>query len=243
MAYPLKCIVIDDELPAQQVMQHFIEKIPFLQLDIVLSNALEGLEYIRQHEVDIVFTDIKMPEISGIQMLKSLHKRPYVIITSAYQEYAIEGFDLDVGDFLVKPIAFDRFLKAINKITLLHNSASSIPTILEESQGEEDTKFYVKENGKITRIDFDNILYIEGLGDYIKIVPFVGKTIVTHITMKKVESLLPSQLFFRIHKSYIVQIDAVKSIEGNVIELENDTKLQIGLQFRERVLQRIKPIN
>lgn len=235
----LKCIIVDDEEPAQDILRYFIEQVAFLDLEAVFFNAIEAIEYIAKHEIDIVFTDVKMPRISGIDMIKSLSKQPNIIITSAFQEYAIEGFNLDVIDFLVKPFSFDRFLKAVNKVKPLPHLIDNQDKIINTSPD----SFYVKENGKLKRVDFDNIIYIEALGDYVKIFTLIDKPIITLITMKKIQSLLPQNLFCRIHKSFIVKINAVKSIEGNIVELENEKKLQIGLQYRDNVFNYIKAIN
>ncbi|MBB6004934.1 LytTR family DNA-binding domain-containing protein [Arcicella rosea] len=243
MNQTLKCIIVDDEEPAQDILRYFIEQVAFLDLEAVFFNAIEAIEYIAKYEIDIVFTDVKMPRISGIDMIKSFNKQPSIIITSAFQEYAIDGFNLDVIDFLVKPFSFDRFLKAVNKVKSLYQ----IPYHLIENQDKiinsSTDSFYVKENGKLRRVDFDNIIYIEALGDYVKIFTLIDKPIVTLITMKKIQSLLPQNLFCRIHKSFIVKISAVKSIEGNIVELENENKLQIGLQYRDNVFNYIKAIN
>ncbi len=243
MNQTLTCIIVDDEEPAQDILRYFVEQVAFLDLKAVFQNAIEAIEYIANHDIDIVFSDVKMPRISGIDMIKSFNKQPNIIITSAFQEYAIDGFNLDVIDFLVKPFSFDRFLKAVNKVKSLHQ----IPHHLIENQDKiinsSTDSFYVKENGKLRRVDFDNIIYIEALGDYVKIFTLIDKPIITLITMKKIQSLLPQNLFCRIHKSFIVKISAVKSIEGNIVELENEKKLQIGLQYRDNVFNYIKAIN
>lgn len=243
MNQTLTCIIVDDEEPAQDILRYFVEQVAFLDLKAVFQNAIEAIEYIANHDIDIVFSDVKMPRISGIDMIKSFNKQPNIIITSAFQEYAIDGFNLDVIDFLVKPFSFDRFLKAVNKV----KSLRLIPHHLIENQDKiinsSTDSFYVKENGKLRRVDFDNIIYIEALGDYVKIFTLIDKPIITLITMKKIQSLLPQNLFCRIHKSFIVKISAVKSIEGNIVELENEKKLQIGLQYRDNVFNYIKAIN
>lgn len=243
MNQTLTCIIVDDEEPAQDILRYFVEQVAFLDLKAVFRNAIEAIEYIANHDIDIVFSDVKMPRISGIDMIKSFNKQPNIIITSAFQEYAIDGFNLDVIDFLVKPFSFDRFLKAVNKV----KSLRLIPHHLIENQDKiinsSTDSFYVKENGKLRRVDFDNIIYIEALGDYVKIFTLIDKPIITLITMKKIQSLLPQNLFCRIHKSFIVKISAVKSIEGNIVELENEKKLQIGLQYRDNVFNYIKAIN
>ena len=241
MNQTLKCIIVDDEEPAQEILRYFVEQVAFLDLKAVFQNAIEAIEYIANHDIDIVFTDVKMPRISGIDMIKSLNNQPNIIITSAFQEYAIDGFNLDVIDFLVKPFSFDRFLKAVNKVKSLHQNhqIEHQDKIINSSTD----SFYVKENGKLKRVDFDNIIYIEALGDYVKIFTLIDKPIITLITMKKIQSLLPQNLFCRIHKSFIVKISTVKSIEGNIVELENEKKLQIGLQYRDNVFNYIKAIN
>ncbi|MFC0186395.1 DNA-binding response regulator, LytR/AlgR family [Pseudarcicella hirudinis] len=253
MSQFLKCIIVEDEEPAQDILKIYIEKIPYLVLEAVCDNAFSALDYIAQNEVDIIFTDIHMPRISGIDMIKSLSKRPFIIITTAFSDYAVEGFDLDVTDFLVKPISFDRFLRAVTKVrektqkstapaTISVPAGSSIVMKAEPEVNVSLLSMYVKENGKLLRVDFDDILFVEGLRDYVKIITD-GKVIITHMTMKKMEETLPSEQFVRVHKSHIVRIDAIKAIDGNMIEINNNAKIQIGLQFRDNVFKYIKPIN
>lgn len=236
----VKCIIIEDENSAQEVLKLLIEKIPFLEISGIFHDALTAFTFIQQHPIDLILTDINLPNLSGIDFVKSLNQSIKVIFISAHPEYAIEGFNLEVVDFLVKPVSFDRLLKAVGKV-----SQNNITTHNPESQEikADNSKIFVKENGKILRVDFDNILYIEAFGDYVKIFPLIGKMIVTMITMKKLETLLPTTSFLRIHKSYIININSVVSIEGNSILLESGISLLIGLQFRNSVFQTIKSIN
>lgn len=236
----INCIIIEDERSAQEVLKILIDKIPFLEVSAIFSDAISALTYIQQHPVDLIFTDINLPLLSGIDFIKTITKNIKIIFVSAHPEYAIEGFNLDVVDFLVKPVSFDRLLKAASKAAQT-NSFTYQP---ENQEIKVDTsKIFVKENGKILRVDFDNILYIEAFGDYVKIFLFIGKTIVTMITMKKLETLLPSTIFLRIHKSHIINLNAVISIEGNSVLLETGVSLLIGLQFRNNVFEAIKSIN
>ncbi len=236
----INCIIIEDERSAQEVLKILIDKIPFLEVSAIFSDAISALTYIQQHPVDLIFTDINLPLLSGIDFIKTITKNIKIIFVSAHPEFAIEGFNLDVVDFLVKPVSFDRLLKAASKAAQT-NSFTYQP---ESQEIKVDTsKIFVKENGKILRVDFDNILYIEAFGDYVKIFLFIGKTIVTMITMKKLETLLPSTIFLRIHKSHIINLNAVISIEGNSVLLETGISLPIGLQFRNNVFEAIKSIN
>jgi len=236
----INCIIIEDERSAQEVLKILIDKIPFLEVSAIFSDAISALTYIQQHPVDLIFTDINLPLLSGIDFIKAITKHIKIIFVSAHPEFAIEGFNLDVVDFLVKLVSFDRLLKAASKAAQT-NSFTYQP---ENQEIKVDTsKIFVKENGKILRVDFDNILYIEAFGDYVKIFLLIGKTIVTMITMKKLETLLPSTIFLRIHKSHIINLNAVISIEGNSVLLETGVSLLIGLQFRNNVFEAIKSIN
>lgn len=236
----INCIIIEDERSAQEVLKILIDKIPFLEVSAIFSDAISALTYIQQHPVDLIFTDINLPLLSGIDFIKAITKHIKIIFVSAHPEFAIEGFNLDVVDFLVKPVSFDRLLKAASKAAQT-NSFTYQPESQEIKV--DASKIFVKENGKILRVDFDNILYIEAFGDYVKIFLFIGKTIVTMITMKKLETLLPSTIFLRIHKSHIINLNAVISIEGNSVLLETGVSLLIGLQFRNNVFEAIKSIN
>jgi DNA-binding LytR/AlgR family response regulator len=236
----IKCIVVDDEPLAQRVIEKYSEDIPGIEIISKCKDAIEAMQVINEKEVDLIFLDINMPKISGINFLKTLKKPPLVVITTAYSEYAIEGFELDVTDYLMKPFSFERFLKAIQKVQekLKEKNKISAENEEHENKAENDEYIFVKSSKKTYKLNLSEIYYIEALGDYVKI--HTGDSfIVTYQSMKKVEELLPPSLFVRIHKSFIVSIEKIKSIEGNMVEVKNE-KLPIGNNYKHEFQQMIE---
>jgi DNA-binding LytR/AlgR family response regulator len=226
----LNCIIVDDEPLAQEVLERHIASINDLVLVKKCSNALEAFEVLHTEPVDLMFLDISMPVISGIDFLRSLRKAPAVIVTSAHPEYAVQGYELDVMDYLVKPVSLERFMKAVNKVIEKINAAS--PSV-SETKAKVDYMF-VKSDQKLIKIKFSDIEYIEGMKDYVKIFT-KEKMIVTLHTMKFFEAYLPRE-FLRIHKSYIINLDGIKSIYGNEVEIRNQ-KLPIGSSYKENLMR------
>ena len=227
----LSCIIVEDEPLARQLLEQYVRKVPHLELLKAFSNPLEALDFLRNNEVDILFSDIQMPEITGITLLKILQKKPLIILTTAYSEYAIEGYELDVIAYLLKPITFEKFLKAVEKATQLKNEKLAVieekKTVYTEGVVQaipNDTQpfIFVKDGTKLVKIRLPDILYIEGLKDYVSIYTR-EKKIVTLQTMKSLESQLPDNQFIRIHNSYIV------SLEG--IDIIDKERVQIGKAF------------
>ncbi|MBK6483708.1 MAG: response regulator transcription factor [Chitinophagaceae bacterium] len=230
----LKCIIVDDEPLAQEVLENYIQRLSGeLNLIKKCSNALDAFESLHNERIDLLFLDIQMPVIDGLSFLKSLKNPPSVILTTAYPNHALEGFELDVADYLLKPISFERFLKAVNKVIELRKSAIS---------GEGSTEYmFVKVDSKLVKVNYSDIIYIEGMKDYLKI--FVKeRPLVVHQTMKKIEDLLPRNKFVRVHKSYIVSIGAVNSIVGNFIEI-NGKEIPIGANYKEFLLKMVFKMN
>jgi DNA-binding LytR/AlgR family response regulator len=226
----LNCIIVDDEPLAQEVIERHLASMNDLVLVKKCSNALEAFEVLHTEPIDIMFLDISMPVISGIDFLRSLRKAPAVIITSAYPEFAVQGYELDVMDYLVKPVSFERFMKAVNKVIDRINVGTSPTT---ETPARVDYMF-VKSDQKLIKIKFNDIEYIEGMKDYVKI--FIPeRMIVTLHTMKFFEANLPKE-FLRIHKSYIINLDGIKSISGNEVEIRNQ-KLPIGSSYKENLMK------
>jgi len=233
----IKTIIVDDEPLALDVLETHIEKIPELNLVQRCNNALEANEALQKEDVDLMFLDIQMPQLTGIEFLKSLTKPPLVIFTTAFPNYAIEGFELDALDYLLKPISLERFMKAVNKavdqIELQRKDGSAGGT-------EGDDFIFVKADKKLIRVKYSDIIYIEGLKDYVIIRLEVGKRVITLQTMKSLEAKLPSKLFKRIHRSYIVGIDKIEAVIGNMVEItEKGQKkhLPIGKNYRDELLQ------
>ena len=230
----LKCIIIDDEPLAQEVLERYLGNIRELELVRKCSNALEAFEVLHTEHIDLMFLDISMPVISGIDFLRSLRKAPSVIITTAYPDYAIQGYELDVVDYLVKPISLERFMKSVNK-AIDRTRINPVSTF--ETKPSRVDYMFVKSDQKLIKIKFSDIDYIEGMKDYVKI--FTGeKMIVTLHTMKYFEGSLPSNEFIRIHKSYIVNVEAIKTVSGNELELRK-SRLPIGSSFKENLMKYI----
>lgn len=227
----LNCIIVDDEPLAQEVIERYISTMNELKLLKKCSNALEAFEVLHTETVDLIFLDISMPVISGIDFLRSIKNAPAVIITTAYPDYALQGFELDVTDYLVKPISMERFVKAIYKVI---NHKKTTPVQLKQPRVD---FMFVKSEQKLVKVKFSEIEFIEGMKDYVKIFT-KEKVIITLLTMKFFESNLPPTDFIRIHKSYIVNVDAIRSISGNEVEMKN-SKLPIGSIYKDNLLKRI----
>lgn len=229
----IRCLAIDDEMLALELLEDNIRKIPFLELVRSCRSGFEALEILSNEKIDLIFLDIHMPDITGIQLLKSLNNKPLVIFTTAYEKYAVEGFELDVVDYLLKPFSFDRFLKATNKAKEyleLKERAAGQPEMA-ESQEQPSTYIFVKSDYKLVKITFSDILYIEGLKDYIKI--YTGeKPVITLISMKAIEEKLPVQDFIRVHRSYIVNLKKINFIQRNIIQIGNH-EIPVGDNYRD----------
>jgi DNA-binding LytR/AlgR family response regulator len=230
----LKCIIVDDEPLAREVLERFLLNIRELELVKTCSNALEAFEILNTEHIDLMFLDISMPVISGIDFLRSLRKAPLVIISTAYPDFALQGYELDVVDYLVKPVSLERFMKAVNKA--IDRSKAQAPALTEVKQQRVEYMF-VKSDQKLIKINFADIDYIEGMKDYVKIFTR-EKMIVTLHTMKYFESNLPPNDFIRIHKSYIVNLNAIKTISGNELEVRQ-VRIPIGSSFKEGLMKKV----
>jgi DNA-binding LytR/AlgR family response regulator len=231
----MNCIAIDDEPLALNVIKEFCEKTGFLNLIGSYNNPFDALKLLRDHQVDLLFLDIQMPNISGIEFYKSLSNPPMVIFTTAYSEHALTGFEVNAIDYLVKPFAFERFVKAINKAFELkslkkeasHQIIQQMPDFI-----------MIKVEYNTVRIDLNSILYVEGLKDYIKL--FCGaRPVLTKSTLKNIEEKLPEERFCRVHKSYIVAIDKIERIENNRIII-GEHRIPVGDQYRSLFFNRLK---
>lgn len=228
MRNKLKCVVVDDEPMAREIIETYIAKTPNLELVASFKNAAEVILFAQENEVDLFFLDIHMPEISGLSLAKIIHKKSQIIFTTAYREYAIDGFNLNVVDYLLKPIAFDRFLQAVQKVLVLE-----IP--------ENNNNFmFVRSDRKMVKIDFNSILYIESLSDYLKIFT-KEKTIVLRETISGLEEKLPAKKFIRIHRSFIVSLKNLTSYTNEFIEIDQKA-LPISRSYKESVLQKLAKV-
>jgi len=228
----IKTLIVDDEPLALDILESYIEKLPDLTLIGKCDNAIEANDYIQKGEVDLVFLDINMPQMTGLELIKSLSNPPKIVITTAYAEHAVEGFELNATDYLMKPIAFDRFLKAVNKVKERMETNG-------KGEASGDDFFFVKADKKLVKIKFSEILYIEGLKDYVIIKKEEGRVIALQ-TMKSLQAKLPANLFQRIHRSYIVNIGRINAVVGNSIELTESGKakhIPIGKNYKDEVLR------
>ncbi len=225
----IKCIIVEDEKLAQHVIQSHLDRTAQFELVGICNNALEAQEVLNNNEVDLIFLDIELPGMSGLNFLRTLHKSPYVILTTAYTDYAIESYEFNVIDYLLKPISFERFSKAINKIVE--------GKFLEKKAKTETDHIYIKSSGKFLKLNFSEIIYIEGMKDYLKICT-IESTLITLQTMTEMEKLLPPEKFIRVHKSYIVALAHIKAIYGNNIETSTLT-IPIGINYKEKVMSLI----
>ena len=230
-------IIIDDEPLALDVLETYIEKMPELNLVQRCNNALEANEAIKSNDIDLMFLDIQMPQLTGIDFLKTLSNPPLVIFTTAYDNYAIEGFELDATDYLLKPISLDRFMKSVNKaVNQIELKRKDSPAA--SSEDEKDFIF-VKADKKLIKVKYDDIIYIEGLKDYVIIRLEAGR-VITLQTMKSLEAKLPKDKFQRIHRSYIVGVGKINAIMGNMVEVteKNAAKhLPVGKNYRDHLLE------
>ncbi|HNP98604.1 MAG TPA: LytTR family DNA-binding domain-containing protein [Bacteroidia bacterium] len=206
----LRCIIIDDEPFAVELIQSYVEQIPFLQLKATFHDAINASEYIHKNDLDLIFLDIQMPHINGIQLLKSIKQPPSIIFTTAFDQYAVEGFELNAVDYLLKPFSFDRFQKAVNKAHQIYK--------IKHPDKEDDPFIFVKSDYQMIKIFINAIQFIEGWDDYIKI--YVGdKPIMTLMSLKSVLEILPANDFLRVHRSYIVPVKRIESIRNKMIRI------------------------
>ncbi|MBI9034224.1 MAG: response regulator transcription factor [Bacteroidales bacterium] len=233
----IKCLIVDDEPLAQRVVEKYMADLPELVLVKKCNDAIEARDVLFSEEIDLMFLDINMPKLTGLTFLKTLKNPPLVIITTAYREYALEGFELDVVDYLNKPFSFERFLNAINKVTdrIQSRQKQKVKIPAESPQmsiAQAEEAFIFVKSDKITyKVDHKDILYIESVGDYVKIITD-DKSILSYQSLKKLEEILPAKYFPRIHKSFIISVSRIDSIEGNQIKIK-DITIPIGRNYKQ----------
>ena len=228
----LHCIAVDDEPLALGLLADYISKIPFLQLEATCENAFEAAKVLQEKEIDLIFIDIQMPGLTGLQFIQSLAKRPMVIIVTAYKKFAPEGFDLDVVDYLVKPVGLDRFMKACNKAQELQQLRMAAA-----SAGGADF-FFLPVDYSLVKILFDDIIWVEGSGDYVKIhLKSAAKPMLVRMSIRAMEGELPADRFIRMHKSYILAIGSITAVRKNSVFIK-DLELPVGETYRE-VMRRL----
>lgn len=235
----INTLIIDDEPLALDVLETYIQQMPELHLVARCSNALEANDILRKNQIDLIFLDIQMPQLSGVDFIKALPNPPMFIFTTAFSNYALEGYELNAIDYLLKPISIDRFMKAVNKAMEQYELRKREESTEGSTPGEGVEFFFVKADKKLVKIKYDEILYIEGLKDYVIIRLEQGR-VVTLQTMKSLEDKLPLSKFKRIHRSYIVSIDKIHAVDGtsvDVYEKGQIKQLPIGKNYRDEILE------
>lgn len=224
----IKCLIVDDEPLSRDVLKAYCTDHPDLEITAICKDAFEAMNALEKSSVDLIFLDVNMPKLSGINFYKSLNQKPMVVFTTAYPEFAVEGFELDATDYLLKPFSFERFVKAVNKVK-------------DKSTNQPDTNekyILLKADRKVYKVDFSEILFFEALGDYVK-AHLQDKVLIVTTTLKKLMEELPSSAFMRTHKSFIIAKNKIEYLEGNQIQLTNQ-KIPIGQAYREEVLKKLE---
>ncbi len=227
----IRTLIIDDEFPARKLLSEYASKVPSIQLVATCENAFKAMEIMQNETIDLILSDIQMPDLSGLELVKTMKEKPLVIFTTAYAEYAIDSYELEAVDYLLKPIPFPRFLQAINKVTerMKSRRKESAPESTERGF------FMVKADYKLYKIDYDNLIYIEGQSEYVTFHMKDKRRITAYYSLKKLEEELPANNFMRIHKSYIVSLSNIESVEGNMVSI-NGQKLAIGKNYKDALL-------
>ena len=226
------CLIVDDEPIAQQILEKFISQIDVLNLVGKCGNAFEALNVLHKEQIDIVFLDIKMPSLSGLDMLKTLQASPNVILTTAFSEFGVESYEYGITDYLLKPISFERFLRAINKLVIPQNSKLTLPQ--PEDKIVEPTFIFFKADKKIHKFYFSDILFIEGSGNYVKIHSQHEKPLMVLDKLTDLQNKLPQKQFIRIHKSFIVNVSHIQKIEGNMLNIHHKT-IPVSSTFKQNL--------
>lgn len=259
MTRTLRCYIIDDEPPARELVAKYISRVPYLQLIGQATNAVDALFELEREQPDLLFLDVEMPEMTGFEFMRVLAAQrpgrpaPAVIMITAYPQYAVQGYEHEVADYLLKPVSFERFLRAINRVAPRYlpepapapGPEPALPPAPEPPAEErpaepgKSTFFLVKEDKKLIRLVPHEIVFVESLKDYLNI-HLAGRTITTHMTMTKLESMLPADQFMRVNRSYLVRLGAIKEIDGNLITTTDGKRVPIGVTYRERVMEAMK---
>ena len=224
------CIIVDDEPLSQEIIENYIQDIPTLELVKKCNDAFEAAEVLQNYDIQLIFLDINMPKLSGISFVKSIPNAPEVIFITAYPEFAVEGFEVEATDYILKPFSIERFMKAVNK---------ALRKIATKQAGkyslQEHAYLIIKSDKKMHKIDYNDLLYFNSIGDYVKVFT-KNKVLITNDTLKSIEVQLPQQYFIRIHKSFIISINAIQYIEGNQVKVANEL-LPIGLTYKDKLIE------
>jgi two-component system, LytTR family, response regulator len=231
----IKCLIVDDEPPAREVLKRYVEDTPGLELSGECANAVQALGVLQRESMDLIFLDIRMPQLTGVDFLKSLKNTPKIVFTTAYSEYALEGYELDIVDYILKPVRFERFLKAINKAFPLHNPVTMDPHPVPETEKRIESFVYFRADRKMVKVLLSEIIYIESMKDYVKVITD-NHSIITKQSISSVETMLPEKKFIRTHRSFIVSVDKIRSFTNELIEI-GKTEIPIGKVYRNTVLK------
>jgi DNA-binding LytR/AlgR family response regulator len=242
----MRCLIVDDEPLAHKIISNYCDNLSFLEIEKKCHSAFEAINYLNKNEVDLIFLDINMPKLKGLDFLRTLSKPPLVIITTAYQEYAIESYELNIMDYLLKPFSFERFLKAVNKavdqkkllVDAIKSSKKTLNNPNTSIDSEEQKSLFIKGNKKIHHVQLNTILYLESVGSYVKI-HLEKETITTLDRLTNFENSLQKNLFLRVHRSYIIAVNKINVIEGNRIKI-NGTEIPIGSVYKHNLNNFIK---
>mgnify|MGYP003599910730 FL=1 len=234
MSDKLKCLVLDDEPLGREIIEEYVNKTPFLELSASFGKPLEALSYLQENKIDILLTDIEMPQLNGLQFIESLKSKPLIIFITAYRDYAIEGFESGVVDYLVKPVAYNRFIKAIIRA---QENLKAKEFVQSDNEFELD-RIFIKSDNKLVKIFFEDIVYIEALKDYLRIHISEKERYITHSTMKAMEEKLPDY-FFRIQRSYIINTKYIKSFYGNTVKLSIGESLGVSTNHKADLFKRL----
>lgn len=243
--YRIKCLIIDDEPPAQRVLEKYICEIPFLKLEAKCLNVFEASAILHHQEIDLIFLDINMPKMTGMEFLRTLKNPPHIIITTAYSDYALEGYELNVADYLQKPFGFERFFQAVNKVSeRMHRQVLQVNTpVVVKTETRPDDFIFVREEKKNYKVTIQDILYLESTGDYVK-VHTKNKTYLVYQTLLNFEKQLDPDHFIRIHKSFIIPFHRIDLIEGNTVKISGQS-VPVGVTYKKvffEALQRFKTL-
>jgi DNA-binding LytR/AlgR family response regulator len=236
MTNKIRCIIVDDEPVAREILENHLSKIEAIDVLATCKSAIEAFNAVSTQKIDLIFLDINMPEISGLSFAKSINKNIKIIFTTAYREYAVDGFDLQAVDYLLKPISFERLLQAVNKY--LNETTPVLTAEPVEIVSEKSESIFVRSDRKMIKINFAEILFIESLADYIKI-HLKGSNVVTRETISSIEAKLPQQDFIRVHRSYVVALNSITSFTSELVEIDKK-QIPVSRSYKETVLRRLE---
>ncbi|MCB0545030.1 MAG: LytTR family DNA-binding domain-containing protein [Saprospiraceae bacterium] len=234
---PIRCLVVDDEELARTLLENYIARVPGLEPIAFCANPLEAMNILRKETVDLLFLDIQMPELTGIEFLRTLQQKPVVVFTTAYADYALEGYSLDVTDYLLKPFSFERFLQAVNKAGAALQAKTAAPAPQSGSQLPEKDYLLIKADHKVHRIKYGDIVYIQSMREYVAFHTDNGR-ILSLNSLKQLEEELPPERFIRVHKSYMVAIGRINTMEGNLLHVGKE-KIPVGANYRDALVKRV----